>query len=199
MLDKEVIRPSTSPWSSPVVLVPKKNGNIRFCVDYWKINKITIKDSYPLPRIDDTLQMLRGANTFTSLDLKAGYWQIPIQEDHYEKMAFITHDGLYQFISMPFGLCNAPATFQRLMSSILKQVKKLGVMVYLDDIIIYSNNPNSYLQTIEEVLKILQKHHLILNLKKCTFMCNEILYLGHLISFNTIKINAKKTSAIENI
>ena len=112
MLDKDVIEPSTSPWSSPIVLVPKANGEIRFCVDYRKLNKITIKDSYPLSRIDDTLQMLRGASIFSSLDLKAGYWKIPIKPEHREKTAFITHEGLYQFTSMPFGRCNVPATFQ---------------------------------------------------------------------------------------
>ena len=112
MLDMGVIRRSKSPWSSPVVIVPKPDGTARFCIDYRKLNKITRKDTYPLPRIDDLLEAFRGCKWFTSLDLAAGYWQVPMELKDIEKTAFITPDGTYEFLVMPFGLCNAPATFQ---------------------------------------------------------------------------------------
>ena len=111
MLEAGVIRRSTSPWTSPVVLIPKPDGSIRFCIDYRKLNKITRKDNQPLPRIDDLLDSFQKSKWFTSLDLAAGYWQVPMKPEDIEKIAFITHLGTYEFLVMPFGLCNAPATF----------------------------------------------------------------------------------------
>ena len=120
MLRDEVVKPSTSPWASPVVMVKKKDGSMRFCVDFCKMNDATIKDAHPLPRIDDTLESLHGAQYFTTLDLKSGYWQVPIKEEDKEKTAFRTSSGqLYEFNQLPFGLCNAPATFSRLMDRTL--------------------------------------------------------------------------------
>ena len=114
MLERGIIRRSNSPWTSPVVLIKKKNGEIRFCIDYRKLNSITRKDSHPLPRIDDIFDTFEGSQWFTTLDLASGYWQVEMEEKDKEKTAFITHEGLYEFNVMPFGLCNAPATFQRL-------------------------------------------------------------------------------------
>ena len=119
MQEKDIITPSKSPWASPIVLVPKKDGSVRFCFDYRKVNELTHKDAYPIPRVDDTLDTLAGSKCFSTLDLKSGYWQVEVDREHREKTAFCTHEGLFQFNVMLFGLCNALATFQRLMLSML--------------------------------------------------------------------------------
>ena len=136
MLDKGVIRPSTLSCGSPIVLVPKKDGSIRFCVDYRKLNAITVKDSYALPRIDDALASLSGNKYFSSLDLAAGYFQIPMSEKDKDKTSFITDDGLFRFNVMAFGLTNAPATFQRLMDKVLRGLNWKQCLVYIDDILV---------------------------------------------------------------
>ena len=133
MLEKRVISPSKSPWALPIVLVKKKDGTTRFWVDYRKVNDITRKDAYPIPRVDDTLDTLLGSAWFTTLDLKSGYWQVEVAEEHREKTAFCTQEGLFEFNVMPFGLCNAPATFQRLMNSILAGLQWTTCLVYIDD------------------------------------------------------------------
>ena len=139
MLEQGVIRPSFSPWASPVVMVKKKDGSLRFCIDFRKLNAVTIKDAQPLPRIDDTLETLKGARYFSTLDLKSGYWQVPIQEESKCKTAFRTSSGqLYEFNKLPFGLCNAPATFSRLMDYVLTGLSWKTCLYYLDDIIVFS-------------------------------------------------------------
>ena len=138
MKENKVIKPSKSPWASPIVLVSKKDGSTRFCVDYRKVNAITKKDVYPLPRIDDTLNALGNCKYFSSFDLASGYWQIPMSPQDQEKTAFISHTGLVEFTVMPFGLCNAPATFQRFMDITLAGLKWKSCIVYFDDIIVFS-------------------------------------------------------------
>ena len=133
MLTREVIELSSSPWTSPVVLVKKKDGTTRFCVDYRKLNQATVKDSYPLPRIDNSLDALAGARWFSTLDLSSGYWQVEMEESDKQKAAFTTGAGLYQFTVMPFGLCNAPAAFERLMDQLLAGMSWEVLLVNLDD------------------------------------------------------------------
>ena len=140
LLEKGVIQPFDSPWSSPIVLAKKKDGSIRFCIDYRKVNAITRKDAYPLPRIDETLDTLAGSKLYTMLDLKTGYWQVEVENEDRAKTAFSTPDGLYEFKVMPFGLCNAPATFQRLMDRVLHGLKWPSCLVYIDDIVVVGAN-----------------------------------------------------------
>ncbi|UYV72001.1 hypothetical protein LAZ67_9001526 [Cordylochernes scorpioides] len=175
----DIIQPSESPLASPVVLIRKKDGSWRFCVDYRRLNKITKKDVYPLPRIDDTLDCLRGARFYSSMDLQSGYWQIDVEESDREKTAFITPDGLYEFKVMPFGLCNAPATFERMIDNLLKVLKWTIFLCYFDDIIVFSDDFEELLSRLQLVLNCLKKAGLCLNSKKCKFGAKTITVLGH--------------------
>lgn len=196
MLKRNVIRPSSSPWSSPVVLVQKKDGTVRFCVDYRALNKITRKDVYPMPRVDDALDCLQGAEYFSSLDMRSGYWQIPMHEPDKEKTAFATPDGLYEFNVMPFGLCNAPATFERMMDSVLRGLKWKTCFCYLDDIVVFSSTFAEHLQRLDEVLTCISNAGLQLNSKKCRFASKTIKVLGHVVSKDGIRPDPDKIAAV---
>ena len=169
MLANKVIRPSTSAWSSPIVLVQKKDKTWRFCIDFRRLNAVTVKDAYPLPRIDDTLDSLAGAQYFTTLDLASGYWQVDK-----EKTAFSTPQGLYEFNVMPFRLTNAPATFQRLIECVLAGLTPEQCLIYLDDIIIFSSSFQTHLFDISMVLDKLNDAGLKLQLSKCCFAKEEV-------------------------
>jgi hypothetical protein len=199
MLKNGIIEPSASPWSSPVVLVKKKDGSVRFCVDYRKLNSVTKRDVYPLPRIDDAIDALAGAQYFSTLDLLSGYWQIEMDPNDKEKTAFCTPGGLYQFKRMPFGLANAPATFQRLMDKVLRAVKYRMALVYLDDIIIYSPDFKTHMQHLEEVLTTIQSAGLRLKAKKCTFAAQDVVYLGHRIAAGGISPDPEKIRAVRGL
>ncbi|UYV79411.1 K02A2.6-like [Cordylochernes scorpioides] len=196
MLDQNIIEPSSSPWVSPVVLVKKKDGSTRFCVDYRKLNDITKKDSYPFPRIDATLDTLAGSQWFSTLDLKSGYWQVEMHPDDKEKTAFTTGSGLWQFNVMPFGLCNAPATFERLMEAVLQGLATETCMVYLDDIIVLGKNFEEHLSNIEKVFKRLEAANLKLSPKKCKLFKKEVAYLGHIISAEGVQTDPEKTETV---
>ncbi|GFW22938.1 retrovirus-related Pol polyprotein from transposon 17.6 [Trichonephila clavipes] len=199
MQENDIIEPSSSPWASPIVLVSKKDGSTRFSVDYRKLNDVTKKDSYPLPRIDDTLDTLSGHKWFSTLDLKSGYWQVEIHPEDREKTAFTSGQGLWQFKVMPFGLCNAPATFERLMETVLKGLTFFeACLIYLDDVIIGGRTFEEHLQNIRKVLSKLSDANLKLNPSKCKFFQKEVNYLGHNISAEGVRTDPEKVSAVKN-
>ncbi|UYV81543.1 hypothetical protein LAZ67_20001490, partial [Cordylochernes scorpioides] len=198
MLQEGVIRESSSPWAFPVILVRKRDGNWRFCVDYRKLNSITVKDVYPIPRIDDVMDTLQGSRYFTAIDLRSGYWQVEIEEQDKKKTAFTTSHGLYEFNVMPFGLCNAPATFERIMDNVLKNIKWKFCLCYLDDVVIYSPDFTTHLGRIEAVLKCFRESNLRLNGKKCRFGFEEIEILGHVTSKHGIKPADHNVKAIRD-
>ena len=178
-------------------MVPKKDGRLRFCVDYRKLNAVTKKDSYPLPRIDDLLQGTQGARYFTALDIITAYWSIKIKEGDREKTAFPTHRGLFHFICMPFGLTNAPATFQRLIDAVMAGINWLYVLVYMDDIIVFSRTFEEHLMHLQEVFNRLHNANLKLKAEKCFFCQKETVYLGHVISSDGhVHMDPKKIQAI---
>ena len=187
LMKNDIIEHSTSPWSSPVVLVKKKDGTTRFCVDYRRLNQITTKDAFPLPRIDDIYDQLTNATYFAKFDFKAGYFQVPLDKADRPKTAFSTRDGHFQFKVLPQGLTNGPPTFQRIVNQILGPSRWKHVLAYIDDIIIYSKNFNDHLQHVEEVCSLLKNANFKLNVEKCEVARTEILFLGHLIKEGTIK------------
>ncbi|CAF1526626.1 unnamed protein product [Didymodactylos carnosus] len=186
MLNNGIIIPSHAPWSSPVILLKKPNGEFRFIVHYRKLNAITRKDSYPQPTTEELLQRLGGHKWFTKLDLKSGYFQIPIQDCDKEKTAFCTQDGLYQFEILSMGLMNAPPTFQRVMNSIIGYKRWDFVVVYLDDIIIFSNSLEEHLKHLNEILPTLDQHQFQLNHKKCIVAVQQVEFLSHIITCDSI-------------
>ncbi|XP_075972453.1 uncharacterized protein LOC142974176 [Anticarsia gemmatalis] len=196
MLDNDIIRESSSPYASPIVLVQKKTGEKRLCVDYRALNRKTKKDHYPLPRVEDQLDQLSGNTLFTSLDLASGYYQIPISEKSRPLTAFVTPDGQYEYNRMPFGLVNAPSVFQRTINKILSEVKIKYAIVYMDDILIPAKNVNEGLQRLEEVLQILRQGGLTLKLSKCNFFQNQIDFLGFEVSAKGIRPGTRKTDAV---
>ena len=208
MLDADIIEPSCSPYASPVLLVPKPplenpNGGDpipqwRFCIDFRALNEITVKNSAPLPNINDVLDSLQGSKVFSSLDLKSGYWQIAIRKEHQHKTAFISHCGLFQFKVMPFGLANAPAAFCSLMSAVLGPALYKYCLAYLDDLIVYSENIEDHYEHLRSVFELLEKGGLRLKPSKCSYLCKRLTFLGHVISAEGVHVSPDKVEAIKN-
>ncbi|CAM4553043.1 unnamed protein product [Caretta caretta] len=196
MLLMGVIRPSGSAWTSPVVLVPKPHGEISFCVDYRKLNAITRPDNYPMPRTDEILEKLGRAQFISTLDLTKGYWQVPLDESSKERSAFTTHVGLYEFNVLPFGLWNAPATFQRLIDGLLVGLGEYAV-TYLDDVAIFSDSWAEHLEHLQKVFERIRAAGLTVKAKKCQIGLNRMTYFGHQVGQGTINPLQTKVDAIQ--
>ena len=181
-MDKGFIRPSSSPWGCPALFVKKKDGSLRMCVDYRPLNEVTIKNKYPLPRIDILFDQLSGARYFSKIDLRLGYHQIKIRMEDIPKMAFSTRYGLYEFTVMSFGLTNAPAYFMYLMNSIFMEELDVFVIIFIDDIHIYSKTREDHARHIHIVLQKLREHRLYAKFSKCEFWLEKVSFLGHILS-----------------
>ncbi|GJP30443.1 hypothetical protein CLOM_g1710 [Closterium sp. NIES-68] len=196
LLAKGLIRPSTSPYGAQVLFTTKPDGSLRMCIDYRALNKQTIKNKYPIPRIDDLLDQLRGATVFSKLDLRAGYWQIRMADNSIHKTAFRTRYGSNEYLVMPFGLTNAPATFQAEMNHILRPLLDKCVVVYLDDILIYSRDMKQHVEHLRRVFEILRRERFYVKLSKSEFALERVQFLGHMVSAQGIHVDPKKIEAV---
>ena len=196
MLERGIIRASNSPWSSPIVLAPKKDGDYRFCVDFRRINSVTKKDAHPMPRIDEILDQLGGAGYFSTLDLASGYWQVPLREEDMEKTAFSVGADHYEFTVMPFGLTNAPATFQRMMGNLLKGIK--GCLVLIDDIVIFSDTWDQHQRILDEVFRRVRAAGLKIKRDKCQFAQESVKFLDHIVSARGTEPDSSKVEAVRD-
>ncbi|KAI3723553.1 hypothetical protein L2E82_35208 [Cichorium intybus] len=198
LTDKGFIRPSTSPWGAPVLFIKKKDGSFRMCIDYRELNKLTIKNRYPLPRIDDLFDQLQGASCFSKIDLRSGYHQLRVREEDIPKTAFRTRYGHYEFTVMPFGLTNAPAAFMDLMNRVFKPYLDRFVIVFIDDILIYSKTKADHERHLRLTLQTLQGNQLYAKFSKCEFWLNEVQFLGHIVSDKGILVDPAKVEAVKN-
>jgi hypothetical protein len=198
MLDQGLVEPSTSPNGAPVLLVRKPDGTWRFCIDYRALNTVTIKQGYPLPRIDDLLDKIQGSQYFSSMDLLQGFYQLPLVESDKEKITFKTNFGNFQFKVVSKGLTNAPSTFQRVMNQVFQKQLNKFVLIYLDDILIFSKTAEEHIKHIEEVLEVIAKNDLSLKETKCHFFQQELKFLGHIISRDGIRPDPEKVAAVEH-
>ncbi|XP_057768171.1 uncharacterized protein LOC130988364 [Salvia miltiorrhiza] len=196
LLELGFIRPSVSPWGAPVLFVKKKDGTLRMCIDYRELNKVTLKNKYPLPRIDDLFDQLKGASVFSKIDLRSGYHQLKIRPEDVPKTAFRTRYGHYEFVVVPFGLTNAPAVFMDLMNRVFHPYLDKFVLVFIDDILIYSKNEKDHEEHLRIVLETLRTERLYAKFSKCEFWLSEVTFLGHIVSSEGIKVDPEKVQAV---
>ena len=197
MLEIGIIQPSSSLFAFPVLLVKKKDGTWRFCMDYKQLNELTVKNKFPMPLIEELIDELHGAKYFTKIDLRAGYFQISVKMEDIQKTAFRTHQGLYEFKVMPFDLTNAPATFQSLMNQVFQEQMRKHVLVFFDDILVYSPTMEMHVKNVTKVLNILRQHQLYAKMSKCTFAQLQVEYLGHIISAEGVQADPMKVECME--
>jgi hypothetical protein len=199
MLDLGVIQPSCSPWASPVTMVPKRDGTWRFCVDYRLLNSHTVKDKHPLPLVSDIFDSMAGSTVFSTVDMKSGFWQLPVEPDSVAKTAFVCHRGQFEFLRMPFGLANAPSTYQRAMNTILAPFIGDFVQVFIDDVVIYSRTAAEHRKHVAQVLAAIQESKLTVKQSKCLWAQTSIPLLGYMVSEEGIASQPSKTSAIRDL
>ncbi|KAL0554084.1 hypothetical protein IC582_007995 [Cucumis melo] len=198
LLDKGFIRPSVSPWGAPVLFVKKKDGSMRLCIDYRELNKVTVKNRYPLPRIDDLFEQLQGATVFSKIDLRSGYHQLRIRDGDIPKTAFRSRYGHYEFVVMSFGLTNAPAVFMDLMNRVFKDFLDSFVIVFIDDILIYSKTEAEHEEHLHQVLETLRANKLYAKFSKCEFWLRKVTFLGHVVSSEGVSVDPAKIEAVTN-
>ncbi|KAL9374753.1 hypothetical protein Peur_031632 [Populus x canadensis] len=197
LLDKKFIRPSVSPWGAPMLFVKKKDGSLRLCIDYRQLNRVTVRNRYPLPRIDDLFDQLQGAQFFSKIDLRSGYHQLRIRDEDISKTAFRTRYGHYEFLVMSFGLTNAPAAFMDLMNRVFGQFIDRFVIVFIDDILVYSRSREEHEQHLRMVLQTLRDHQLYGKFSKSEFWLESVAFLGHVVSRNGIEVDPQKIEAVK--
>ena len=198
LLDQGLVRSSSSPFGAPVLLVKKKDGSFRLCIDYRRLNEITRKDKFPLPLIEDLLERLVGQHYFSKVDLTSGYYQVGLEEEAIERTAFVTPAGSFEWVAMPLGLCNAPSTFQRMMQKVMGPLLNKCVVVYLDDCLIYSKTLAEHLVHLRQVLTALKKSGLYCNLTKCSFATTRVNFCGHVVSYNEVRMEHDKVEAVRS-
>ncbi|GJX32260.1 putative reverse transcriptase domain-containing protein [Tanacetum coccineum] len=196
--DKGFIRPSSSPWGAPVLFVKKKDRSFRMCIDYRELNKLTVKNRYPLPRIDDLFDQLQGSSVYSKIDLRSGYHQLRVREEDIPKTAFRTRYGHYEFQVMPFGLTNAPAVFMDLMNRVCKPYRDKFVIIFIDDILIYSKNKQEHEEHLKMILELLKKEELYAKFSKCEFWIPKVQFLGHVIDSEGIHVDPAKIESIKD-
>ncbi|KAL0551535.1 hypothetical protein IC582_010624 [Cucumis melo] len=196
LLDKGFIRPSVSPWGAPVLFVKKKDGSMRLCIDYRELNKVTVKNRYPLPRIDDLFDQIQGATVFSKIDLRSGYHQLRIKDGDVPKTAFRSRYGHYEFIVMSFGLTNARAVFMDLMNRVFREFLDTFVIVFIDDILIYSRTEAEHEEHLRIVLQTLRDNKLYAKFSKCEFWLKQVSFLGHVVSKAGVSVDPAKIEAV---
>jgi hypothetical protein len=196
LVEKGFIHPSSSLWGAPVIFVPKKDVTQSLCVDYRALNEVTIKNKYPLPRIDDLFDQLRGGSVFTKIDLRSGYHQLKIRECDIPKNAFVSRYGLYEYMVMSFGLTNAPANFMYLMNKVFMEYLDKFVVVFIDDILVYSRSEEEHEEHLRLALQKLQENRLYAKLSKCEFWMKQVSFLGHIISMGGISVDPSKVQDV---